>query len=326
MGTHLNPSSVLFLANVNRIEQRITQANNQISSGNRINAASDSPDQVQWLLQLRTEEQKNSQIESNLALANTNATTADSALGSAISLMDRALQLATEGANSTQTADTRANMAQEVASIQSQMVAFSQTQVQGQFLFSGDQATSATYQLDLLPPPDPTVPVDPTAPVDPATLTGVDQLAAASAPATQRVEDPAGGSFAVSLTAQTIFDDQDSSGNPAADNVFAALNSLRIALLSNDQTGITNSITSLTAASQHLNNMEAFYGGVETRIQDANTFAQNYDTQLKTEISNIQDADIPTAATELTQANIQLQAAFQTQSLMPTHTLFDYLG
>jgi flagellar hook-associated protein 3 FlgL len=324
MGTQLNPSSAIFLANVNRIEQRIAQANSQVSSGNRINVASDSPDQVQILLQLRTEEQKNTQIESNLTLADTDATTADSTLSSAISLMDRALQLATEGANSTQTADTRTSIAQEVASIQTQMVALSQTQVQGQFIFSGDQPGSATYQADLLPPPDPTVPVDPSAPVDPATLTGVDQLSAA--PATQQVEDPAGGSFAATQTAQTIFDDQDASGNPSADNVFAALNSLRIALLNNDQTGITNSITSLNAASLHLNNMEAFYGGVENRIQDANTFAQNYETQLKTEISNIQDADIPTAATELTQGNIQLQAAFQMQGQMPSHTLFDYLA
>lgn len=324
MQTQLNPSAALFVANVNRIEQRIANANNEVSSGNRLNVPSDSPDQVQWLLQLRTEEQKNSQIQSNLTLANTDASTADSALSSAISLMNRALQLATQGANSTQTADTRSSMAQEVASIQSQMVAFSQTQVQGRYIFSGDQAESATYQLDLQQPPDPTVPVDPTAPVDPATLTGVDRLSAA--PATQQVEDPAGGSFAASLTAQTIFDHQDASGNPAADNVFAALNTLRIALLSNDQTGITSSIAGIQAASLHLNNMEAFYGGVETRIQDANTFAQNYETQLKTEISNIQDADIPSAATELTQANIQLQAAFQVQGQMPKNTLFDFLG
>lgn len=324
METQLNPSAALFLANASRIEQRIAQANNQVSSGKRINVASDSPDQVQWLLQLRTEEQQNSQIQSNLSLASTDASSADSALSSAISLMDRALQLASAGANATQTAATRADMAQEVASIQAQMVAFSQTQVQGRYIFSGDQPNSPTYQLNLLPPPDPTVPVDPTAPVDPATLTGVDQVS--SAASTQVVEDPTGSSFSASLTAQAIFDDRDASGNPTANNVFAALNSLRIALLSNDQTGVTNSITSIKAASLHLNGMEAFYGGVETRIQDANTFAQNYDTQLKTEISNIQDADLPTAATEYTQANIQLQAAFQMQGQMPKNTLFDYLG
>ncbi len=107
---------------------------------------------------------------------------------------------------------------------------------------------------------------------------------------------------------------------------FASLNSLRIALLNNDQTGITNSITSLKAASTHINNAEAFYGSVEDRIQDATTFANQYSTQLQTEIGNTEDADIPSAALQLTQCNTQLQAAFQTQGKMPTQTLFDYLG
>ncbi len=48
--------------------------------------------------------------------------------------------------------------------------------------------------------------------------------------------------------------------------------------------------------------------------------------QLQTELSNIQDADAPTAIMELTQANTQLQAAFQMQAKMPHSTLFDYLG
>ncbi|HEV2444285.1 MAG TPA: flagellin, partial [Candidatus Sulfopaludibacter sp.] len=157
-----------------------------------------------------------------------------------------------------------------------------------------------------------------------ATLTGVTQLSNASA--TRQVEDPAGGSFAVSKTAQEIFDDRNADGSPASDNVFAALNSLRLALLTNDQTGITNSITSLQAASGHLNDMEAFYGTVQNRIQSAASFATQYDSQLQTEISNTEDADVTSAAVELTQANTQLQAAFQAQGKMPTNTLFNYLG
>ena len=324
MTTQLAPSSALFLANVNRIEQRITAANSQISSGKRLNVASDSPDQVDSLLQMRADQLRNTQIQSNLTLAGADASAADNALSSSISLMDRAIQLATQGANSTQNADTRNSIAEEVASIQTQMVAYSQTQVQGRYIFSGDLDGSATYQLNLLPPPDPSVPVDPSAPVDPATVTGVTQLS--NAASTRQVEDPAGGSFVVSKTAQQIFDDTNADGSPASDNVFAALNSLRLALLSNDQTGITNSINSLQAASGHLNDMEGFYGAVQNRIQAATSFATQYNIQLQTEVSNTEDADVTSAAVELTQANTQLQAAFQAQGKMPTNTLFDYLG
>lgn len=318
----LSPSAALFLANVERIQQRLAHANNEISSGKRINVASDEPDQIASLLQLRADLQRNTQIQANLVLASTDVTTADNTLSAAASLLDLAIRLGAQGANDTQTASTRNAIAQQLEALQAQMVGFSQTQVLGRYIFSGDQDGSAAYQLKLLPPPDPANP--PAPPVDPATVTGVEKLS--SFAATRQVEDPAGGSFAVSKTAQEIFDSTNADGTPAADNVFAALNSLRLALLTNSQSGITKAVDSLHAASAHLNDMLAFYGTVANRITAANTFAESYGIQLQTEISHTEDADAASAALEQAQANIQLQAAFQMQGRMPTQTLFDFLA
>lgn len=322
--TGISPLSALYLANVNRIEEGVTQANIELSSGRRVNTASDDPDQIDILLQLRADLQHNTQIQSNLTLASTDANAADNALSSATTLMNRAVQLATEAADTSTTADARNSIAEEVAAIQAQMVSCSQTQVNGRYVFSGDADNSPTYQLDLLPPADTTVPVDPIAPVNPAAITGVDQLS--NAVATRQVEDPAGGSFAVSQTAQAIFDDTSATGTPVADNVFAALNSLRLALLTNSQSGVMDALNLLKASSTHLDNVQAFYGAVEDRIQAAANFATSYSTQLQSEISSIQDADIPSAALQLTQANTQLEAAFEMEGKMPHQTLFDFLG
>ena len=108
--------------------------------------------------------------------------------------------------------------------------------------------------------------------------------------------------------------------------MFAALNGLLTSLLNNDQTGISNALSNLQQASERVNNAEAFYGTVENRIQDATTFASNYDTQLTTEIGDKQDADVTAAAMEMSQASTQMQAAMQMQGQMPKSTLFDYLG
>jgi flagellar hook-associated protein 3 FlgL len=277
----------------------MAEANAQITSGKKINVPSDAPDQIGTLLQLRADQQRNTQIQSNLALEKTNASAADDALSSAANLMDRAIRLATEGATATQTADTRAALAEEVEALQAQMVTCSQTQVQGRYIFSGDQDSSPTYQFDTAAP------------------AGVDVLS--SAPATRQVEDAAGGSFTVSKTAQEIFADDDA-------NVFAALNTLRLSLINNDQPGITSALGSLHTAATHLDNMQAFYGAVENRIDDAVSFATHYGSQITTQISSTEDADITSAAMELMQANVQLQAAFQTQGKMPTQTLFDFLA
>ncbi len=306
MITNLDPESALFLADINRLQQTLSQATAQVSSGLQINVASDAPDQIDTLLQLRADEASNTQIQSNLTLAQTDAQSADTALGSAILLMDRAVTLATQGATATSTASTNADLAQEVQSLQEEMVSYSQTQVNGRYIFSGDLNGSPSYALGLNAP------------------NGVDQLS--NAASTVQIQDPAGGSFPASMTAQQIFDDQNADGTPATDNVFAALNTLRTALSNNDSDAIGASITNLQAASVHLNSMEAFYGTVEDRIQDASDFSSSYDTQLQTEIGQTQDANVTAAASELTQATTQLQAAYQAQGEMPKTSLFQFLG
>ena len=154
------------------------------------------------------------------------------------------------------------------------MVSISRTTVQGRYIFGGDQDSTPPYDVNL------------------SAAEGVVQLT--TAPATRRVENSSGGSFAVAQTAQEIFDTQNpdpvSTDNPpvttpAADNVFNALNSLRVGLLANDTAAITAVSASIQAASDHLNTAQAFYGTVENRITDANNYSASYDVQLKTELS-----------------------------------------
>ncbi len=56
MISNISASSQIFLAGVNQIQQRISQANQQITSGLKISVASDAPDQIGELLQLRANE------------------------------------------------------------------------------------------------------------------------------------------------------------------------------------------------------------------------------------------------------------------------------
>ncbi|HXB74880.1 MAG TPA: flagellin [Candidatus Acidoferrales bacterium] len=306
MVTNLSPASAAFLVNVERVQQQIADATQQISSGKKVNVASDAPDEIDAILQLRSDIAHNSQIQSNLGLAKTDANAADSALTSATKLMDRAITLGSQGANFTLDATGRQSLAAEVQSLQDQMLATSRTTVQGRYIFSGDADNAPAYVSD------------------PTAANGVDRLV--TAPATQRVEDPSGGSFAVGKTAQDIFDSRNADDSLAPDNVFASLNSLRLALQNNDTAGITTAVQSLHQASDHLNTAQAFYGSVENRITDASNFADQYDVQLQTQLSQKQDADVAAEAMLMNQGNIQLQASFQMQGKMPHTTLFDFLA
>jgi len=304
--SNLSPAGQAFVAGVNQIEQQITTATQQLTSGLKISAPSDDPAQIDDLLQLQANQQLNTQIGSNLTMANSIASAADSAIGGAIQAVDSAIQIATQAANSLTGQNTDSSLAVQVQGLLSQMVNYSQTQVQGQYIFSGDQPESPYYQLDLAAPQ------------------GVDQLL--STGATQQIQDPAGGSFAVSQTAQTIFGDQNDDGTPAADNVFAALNNLNHALQAGSTEGVESALDDLQKASSHLNQMQSFYGGVENRIQSATTYSNTQNTQLQTQIGGIQDADVTSDAMLLSQANTQLQAAFQAEAQAPKSSLFNYLS
>ena len=307
MISSLSPSTEAFLTNVDRVQRSIEEASRQVSSGKRVNVASDAPSEISAILQLQTVQAHNQQIETNLAMAKTDADTADNALSSATQLMDRARTLAAQGATFTTDASGRQDLAGEVEALQEQMVALSRTALQGRYVFGGDSDGNPPYELDL------------------TADNGVARLTNAPT-ATRRVEDSSGGSFTVAQSAQQIFDARNSDDTLASDNVFAALNSLRTALLANDSAQITASSGAIQAASDHLNVAQSFYGLVQNRIQAATDYSTSYDLQITTQLSQKQDADVTADALAITQGNTQLQAAFAMQAKMPRTTLFDFMG
>src|ERR1035438_887 len=173
MITVLSPSTEAFLANMARVQSSIDDASRQMSSGKRVNVASDAPSELDTILQLHTDETRNTQIQENLAVAKADADAADGALTSATQLMDRARVLAAQGATFTVDAAGRQSIAGEVQSLLEQMVAISRTTVQGRYIFGGDQESDPPYDVDL------------------TAASGVSRLT--SSPATRPVENSAGG-------------------------------------------------------------------------------------------------------------------------------------
>lgn len=306
MINNLDPASELFLSNVDRIQERLAKANLQAASGKRVVHASDAPDQIDSILQLRADRQHNQQIQSNLAMARTDVQTADAALTAAIKLMDRARVLASQAASTVLDADSRKSLAGEADALLDQMLQTSQTAVQGRFVFSGDQDDKPSYVLNTASP------------------TGVTRLL--TAPSTRRIESPTGGSFASGKTAQEIFDSRNADDTVAADNVFAALNSLRAALVAGDSAASAAAVNAVKAASVRLNSMQTQYGTIQGRIEDAASFADKYDTDLRVQLGQKEDADVAAAALEVTQGGTQLQAAFQMRAMLPRRSLFEFLG
>jgi flagellar hook-associated protein 3 FlgL len=295
-----------FLANLATTQQQLQATQEQISSGVTINQPSDNPAELGDVLQLESNLGRVNQVTSNLGLVQGEVNTGESALENATSLMEQVTQLGAEGANSTSTATERTSLSQQVEQILSQLVSVSQTQYNGSYVFSGGDANSPSYQLDL------------------NSAKGVDQLS--TSPSTRLIQDATGQTFAVSLTAQQIFDDQNSDGTPAPDNVFAAVNSLRVALANNDTTGIANAMTSVSTASNYLQQQLAFYGGVQDEVSNSITVAQKFQTQYQTSLTNETGTNMATAAVDMAQETDSMQAAIQAEASIPHTSLFSMIG
>lgn len=305
MLSSINPSSQQFLDAMNNIQSRLNTAQQQISTGLKVNQASDAPDQLSPILQLHASIQANTDAQTRLGSAQAEVNAGAAALSSSVDLLQQASVLAAEGLGVSQTADTRATMAQSVEGLMQQMVANSQTSVEGRYVFSGDQDQSALYQLNLASP------------------TGVDRLAVS--PSTRLVQGADGSQFSVSRSANDIFDHRNADDTPASDNVFAALNGLYTALNNNDTAGIQASVSALQTASTYMNGQLAFYGQAQNRVSAGLTQAQSMNVALQADLSSRQDADATQAITELTQAQTQMQAALAAQARMPQQSLFSVL-
>jgi len=303
----ISASAQQYLADLNQTQAQIQQAQSQVSSGLKVQQPSDDPSAIAEILQLQTTMAQNQQIQTNLGGASTELSTADSSLQAAIQAVQSAISIGEQGANGTTTAETQTQLAQQIAGIQQTLVGITQTNVNGRYIFSGDQDSQPPYQLDATQPE------------------GVRQLVTSGS--TRVITDATGTSIAVAKTAQEIFDPKDGSGNPTAGNTFAAINSLLTALQTNDTTGVSAAVTSLQSASSYLNDQLAFYGEAENQISTATTLAQQFQLQEKSNLSDLQDANLPAAALELTQAQTQQQAELSVAAkIQQEPNLFSLLG
>jgi len=297
----LNPQAQSFLAGLAQIQQTLQTSETQLTTGLKINNVSDDPTEIAELWQTQSELGQTQQVETNLGQVSTEVNTAESSLESAVTLVEQAESLGAQGATDTADANTRADLAEQLGSILQELVSTANTSVQGRYIFAGDTDQTAPYSVDLTQ----------TNPVS----------AYQGSTSTREIQGADGTSFPIALTAQQIFDSPN-----AQDNVFTSITNLMQGLQNNDDTTINASISSVQTADIYLNQQLAFYGNVQDRVNNAQTFSQNYTVQLQSQLSGLQDANEAETITNMTQATTQLQAALQSEGQLPRTTLFDFLG
>ena len=177
-----DPVNQMFLSGMARIQTSQQRAQQQLTSGLKINSVSDDPDQIANLMQVRSSLAQTQQMTSNLGRVKTETDTGENALQNAVKLLDSVSTLAIVAQPNTQSNATRLQIADQVGAALEQMVGIANTSVEGRFIFSGDADQTQPYTSDMTQ----------ASPVS----------AYAGSGATRQIRHPDGSLFPISKTAQ----------------------------------------------------------------------------------------------------------------------------
>jgi len=284
-----------LLAELNQTQLAAQKAMIAISTGRSVNSPSDNPAAAALEVQNNDLTSFNEGYLQNLTTVNGQFSAADSALGSVVTSLQRAITLGVQGATSILSDSNRAAIAQELTGIQSQVISLANTSYQGNYIFGGTATGALPYDANNADPSG-------------VTYNGNDVV--------NQVAIGSGYQIEVNQPGSKIF-------SASSNNVFLALNNLIVAVQTN--TNVDTAISSLSSAAGYLSAQRVFYGNAMNQVASQTTYLNTAKLQLAQQQNSLVGVDLPTAATTLSSAQADTQATLAAISKFSQMNLFDYL-
>jgi flagellar hook-associated protein 3 FlgL len=285
MSIRVNPNILPdLLSGLNQVRQQLNQSDLELASGRSINEPSDNPAGTSALILNHAAQAQNDSYQQNVSDLQSRLQIADSSLSSAVSVINQAISLGTEAGNSTLSNSDRQVIAQQLSGIQQQLVGIANTTSGGTYLFSGTLVETQPFT------------------VDPSAAAGVTYNGNNSVTS---VQVASGQSVNVNVPGSQLF--LNSSGS-----VLGSINQLITAVQSNS--GISAAVTAVGQASSEFDTQRLSYDTALNQLQSAGTFLSSEQLQLSTQETNLDGADIPQVATQLSQAEIAYTSLLEAES------------
>jgi flagellar hook-associated protein 3 FlgL len=292
-------TSSLFESLERRIQQLtegLYTVNEKLASQKKINRPSDNPVGAASAIGYRNLLSQVDQYGRNLNTGKSWMDSSESALSQSQDLVTRAKEIAVQMANATQSAENRRNMATEVGHLLDQAISLGNTQVGGRYIFAGYQTGTTPFVRFN------------NGTIDTAQYNGDGN--------DFQVAIGQGETLAVGRNGQTVFMDS---------TLFDTLGGLKLALETNDVTGIQQALTGLDGSLDHFNDQLADVGARANRLETRQGILQTMTLNFTEQLSQIEDADIAEMSIELKQVEMAYQAALMTTARVGNLSLTDYM-
>ena len=270
---------------------QLQKASEKVSSQKQLNRPSDNPADARSAVQLHDTLSELNQFLRNIDVASSKVDAQDTALGSAGDLLQRANELAIEGANGTLDASQRQAIGAEVSQLTEAMAQDAGAKVNDEYVFSGFRVDRPPYTV--------------TGPGTVSAYQGDHGVSVA------RVG--AGSTMQISVSGDSVF-------QPALD----ALNQLKTDLAAGNPVQ-PGTITQIQGALDSMLATRAQIGARANRLDQTKSSQQALVTSNQALLSQLEDADMPSAITELTKRQTTYQATLAVTAKVIQTSLLDYL-
>ncbi|MEV0896862.1 flagellin [Actinoplanes sp. NPDC049802] len=293
------------IASLQRNLSRTQSAQDQISSGKQLRRPSDSPTGTVTALQLRGEVRANKKYSANADDAIGRLGTVQDSLRSVSDSLQRVRTLTLEAANAGGGSTPQANRAraEQVEEIKGLLVQYANTKYLDRPVFGGSTPDSTAY-------------------------TTAGEYAGENAGQTLRAIGP-NAKIRVDVRGPEVFGPEEVTVNgstvPNEAQLFRVLDSLAAAMRDGNAEGINAGLSNLDKATEILNSTLSDVGARYNRVEQMKQSAEDRLMSVSSQLSDIEDVDLPKAIMELQLQQTSYQAALAATAKVIQPSLIDFL-
>ena len=285
------------VAGLEQTEQALQTAEEQVSTGLRVETPSDDPEAAAALVNNQTETANVDQYTSNAQTVQSLAEAGGAALSSINTLLTQAISLGTEGANGTVSASQQQSIATQIQGILASVVSDANITYGGTAVFGGTANPTQAFVADASSSSG-------------YSYQGNDGINTVQVGDVETVQGNIPGS--------TLFTN-------ASASVLGSLSQLATALESGNANNIGTATNAVSAAQTYLNSQQVILSNASSQVQSQETYLSQEKVTLSTQQNNLVGVDPAAAAESLANAEEQNSSALAAAAKVLPTTLLDYL-
>jgi len=289
--------SSLWLTNA---QSRLNTIQEKVSTGRNINRPSDDPLGLTQIMDITRNINQDAQHLKNIATGTSELVSSDNALTQMVNVVQRALELGTQGANVTTGANGMLSISTEVNLLVDQLVQLGNSTLGDKFLFSGTRTDTVPY----------------TRAGDVVTYNGTPQTEAYE----RNVQIDGNTPVTINTSGDRVLP-----GTASAAGLFVNIINLKNDLAAGDTVQVRSRLDLLKTDLNSMLSIQAELGATLSRLESAEERTKLRQDTLSQLYSDVQDVDMPQLITDLNFHEQLSQASLSVMSRILPQNLFSFL-